>query len=150
MRLRARNGSSATSGVAGSRSCGVVVRESVVVVDAGVGVGWSRRAGVRGGVGTLITTLGSRNVTCRSPPRRRCVDGAGAGMMNLKKRVKRKERMAMMNIRLVAMNTNKVWSSRAGRGPEARAPRSAEGFIGIERSEGGGVKLDEERRWEFV
>jgi hypothetical protein len=139
VRLRARSGSSAASGVGGSSSCGAVVRESVVVaVEAGVGM--FARAGARGIAGSVITVLCSRKVTCRSTPRRRCAAGDGAGMMNFIKKVRRKERMAMMSIRLVALNTNKVWSSRAGMVPEVGGPRGvcAEGFIGGERPEGGG------------
>jgi hypothetical protein len=55
-----------------------------------------RRSAALGG----ITMLGSRNVTCR-PGRR----GAGAGMMDLKRRTKRKEMTARTSIRLVAQNT---------------------------------------------
>lgn len=109
-----------------------------VAVEAGVGVGVFTRAGARGGAGSVTTMLGSRNVTCRSPPRRRCAAGDRAGMMDFMRRVRRKERVAMMSIRLVALNTNKVWSSRAGMVPEVGGPRGvcAEGFIDGERSVG--------------
>ena len=97
MRASARSGSSATSGVAGSSERGVAVRER-----EGVPFKFAvlRRSAALGG----ITTLGSRNVTCR-PGRR----GPGAGMMDFKRRTKRKVMTAMASIRLVAQNTKRVW-----------------------------------------
>ena len=97
MRASARSGSSATSGVAGSSSRGVAVRER-----EGVPFKFAvlRRSAALGG----ITMLGSRNVTCR-PGRR----GPGAGMRDFKRRTKRKAMTAMASIRLVAQNTKRVW-----------------------------------------
>jgi hypothetical protein len=70
--------------------------------------------------GCVITIFGSRRkVTCRSP--RRDVD---AGEISLSRKTRRKERMAMIIIRLVAQNTKSVWSSRTGRVFDAGGPRS--------------------------
>ena len=125
MRMRARSGSSAASGVGGSSSRGVAVREREGAVSfAGIRCAMAM-APLDGGV---ITVLGSRNVTCFPELRRANAGGGpGAGVMDLKMRTKRKDMTAMTSIRLVAHNTKRVWSRRASKPmgpPEAGRPRS--------------------------
>jgi uncharacterized protein YfiM (DUF2279 family) len=107
------------------------VRESIVGVAVGT------RAGLlppeeppalllSGGVGgSVITMLGSRNLTWRSA--RRDAAGAGAGVamvVNLRRRARRKAKMAMESVKLVAMSTKRVWNSRPERVAEAGGARS--------------------------
>jgi hypothetical protein len=73
---------------------------------------------------------GSMKVTCRPVRRGAAAAGDGGGTASRRKR-RRKAEMARASIILVALNTKRVWRSRAGRASEAGAPRRvcSAGFI---------------------